>query len=106
MSELYTGIMQGLTEALAYTRGELTENVTVHRVTVVSVPEFSPEEIREIRIRAEMTQSVFASCIGVTVKAIESWEGGRSHPTGTARRMLSLMRNNPRFADEMGIIAR
>ena len=66
--------------------------------------DFSPKEIREIRLRSAMTQSVFAACIGVTKKAVESWEGGRSHPDGAARRTLSLMSRNPHFAEANGIL--
>ena len=53
-----------------------------------------------------MTQGVFAGCLGVTKKAVEGWEGGRSHPNGAVRRMLGLMKANPRFADDTGIITR
>ena len=75
--------------------------------SVASVPaEFSPEEIRQIRLNARMTQSIFASCVGVTKKAVEAWEGGRSRPDGAARRTLGLFQQNPRYADEVGIIVR
>lgn len=106
MSSFYEGIMQGLNEALAYTRGELTEDVRIHSITIADIPEFTPNEIREIRKNAGMTQGVFASCLGVTKKAVEGWEGGRSHPNGAVRRILSLMKENPQFADDVGIISR
>ena len=101
----YTEIMSALGEAVAYERGEL-DNVRVDKITVRETPVFSPEEIRQIRLAADMTQSVFAACIGVTKKAVEAWEGGRSKPDGAARRTLGLFRNNPRYADEAGIIIR
>ena len=106
MSSFYEGIMQGLNEALAYTRGELHEKVRIHSISVADIPEFTPAQIREIRIGAGMTQGVFAGCLGVTKKAVEGWEGGRSHPNGAVRRMLGLMKANPRFADDTGIITR
>ena len=103
----YNEIMQGLQEALAFVSGDHSVDVTVHKMSIASVPDsFTPDEIKEIRLNAKMTQSVFASCIGVTKKAVEAWEGGRSKPDGAARRTLGLLKQNPRYADEVGIIVR
>ena len=103
----YNEIMQSLHEAFAYVNGDPSVNATVHKMSVSSVPDaFTPEEIKEIRLNAKMTQSIFASCIGVTKKAVEAWEGGRSKPDGAARRTLGLFKQNPRYADDVGIIVR
>lgn len=99
-------IKRGLLEAIAYERGESVGAVQIHKMSISSVPEFTPEEIRQIRINAEMTQATFAACIGVSKKAVEGWEGGRSHPDGAARRTIGLFQTNPRYADEVGIIER
>lgn len=99
----YDEIMTGLQEAIDYENGKL-QNVTIHRKTVADVPYFSPDEIKRIRLNSNMTQSVFAACIGVSKKAVEAWEGGRSKPDGAARRTLGLMKNNSNFAIEMGIL--
>lgn len=105
MSTLFEDMMSSLNEIIAHERGEETGVVT-HKVTVQEVKSFSPDEIRQIRLDADMTQSTFAACIGVTKKAVEAWEGGRSKPDGAARRTIGLLQINPRFADEIGIIAR
>lgn len=106
MSKLYEDIRNGLEEAIAFEQGDLEtiSKTVVKKMKVAPVPDFSPKEIKEIRLQASMTQSVFAACIGVTKKAVESWEGGRSHPDGAARRTLSLMRQNPNFAETNGIL--
>lgn len=106
MSEAYESIMQGLKEALAHAQGTPVEGTIEHKLRVSAVPDFSPSEIRQIRLDANMTQAIFAACLGVTSKAIEGWEGGRAHPNGAVRRLLGLMRDNPRFADDAGIIDR
>ena len=97
-------IKSGLMEAIAYERGELTEGVRVHKVTIAEVKDFSPAEVRQIRIDAGMTQNTFAVCLGVSKKSVEAWEGGRSRPDGPARRLLGLMEPDPRFAYKLGII--
>ncbi len=106
MSKLYEDIRKGLEEAIAFEQGDpdIASKTVVRKMKVNPVPDFSPKEIREIRLRSAMTQSVFAACIGVTKKAVESWEGGRSHPDGAARRTLSLMSRNPHFAEANGIL--
>lgn len=38
-----------------------------------------------------MTQSVFASYMGVSVKTVEAWESGRTHPTGSVFRLLDIL---------------
>lgn len=38
-----------------------------------------------------MTQSVFAAYMGVSKKTVEAWEGGRTHPSGSAFRLLEML---------------
>ena len=106
MSIFFDDIKKGLEEAIAFEQGDpdVVSRTVVHKMTVHPVPDFSPKEIKEIRLKSAMTRSVFAACIGVSRKAVESWEGGRSHPDGAARRMLSLMNKDPHFAEANGIL--
>lgn len=105
MSKLFEDMMSSLNEIIAFEKGE-NADVVVHKVTIREIKAFSPAEIKSIRLNANMTQGTFAACIGVTKKAVEAWEGGRSKPDGAARRTLGLLQSNPRFADEAGIITR
>ena len=43
-----------------------------------------------------MTQQVFASFLDVSVKTVEAWETGRTHPTGPAYRLMYLLSHNQR----------
>lgn len=106
MRTLFDDLKSSLNEAIAYERGELTSEVTVHKIAVASVKDFSPSEIKQIRINAKMTQHTFAACVGVSQKSVEAWEGGRSKPDGAARRTLGLMQSDPLYADKVGIIIR
>lgn len=58
---------------------------------ILPVNEYSNKEIREIRMKAGMTQSVFASYMGVSKKTVEAWECGRTHPTGPVFRLLDIL---------------
>ncbi len=106
MNPLYDEIRKGLEEAIAFEQGnpDVAAKTVVRKMKVTPVPDYTPKEIREIRLKSAMTQSVFAACIGVTKKAVESWEGGRSRPDGAARRTLSLMSKDPHFAEANGIL--
>lgn len=106
MSALFDDLMSSLNEIIEYEQGKKTNEIVVHRLSIEEVKDFAPSEIREIRKSAKMTQAVFASCIGVTKKAVEAWEGGRSKPDGAARRTIGLFQKNPNYADELGIIVR
>lgn len=72
---------------------------------IADIPRFTPDEIKAIRINSNLTQDEFASCIGVSRRAVESWESGRTVPPGTARRIIGLMKNNPNFAVENELIS-
>ena len=58
---------------------------------IMPIREYSKREIREIRKKAGMTQNVFASYMGVSKKTVEAWEGGRTHPTGPAFRLMNIL---------------
>ena len=102
MTAVFDDIMNSLNELKDAAEGKPT-GLVVHQRTVKEVDVFTPQEIKRVRLDANMTQKTFAACIGVTAKSVEAWEGGRSKPDGAARRMLGLMRDNPGFAETMGI---
>ena len=103
MPSVYDDMMASLHELIEMAEGKETGAI-VHRRTVADLDTFTPQQIKAVRAGIGMTQKTFAACIGVSVKSIEAWEGGRSHPDGPARRILGLMKANPRFAEEMGIL--
>lgn len=105
MSTVYNDIMDSLNELLDAAQGKET-GIVVHPRKVKDVEYFSPQQIKQVRLDANMTQKTFAACIGVSSKSVEAWEGGRSHPDGAARRMLGLMKDHPGFAENMGLYIR
>ena len=59
----------------------------------------TPEEIRAIRKRLDLTQEQFAQLIGVTVFTVGGWERGEHVPSPLSLRMLrtvSATRNSER----------
>lgn len=101
---VYESIMQGLSEAVKYEKGEL--KAATSKVSVAPLPDIRAADIRNIRLSLKMTQVVFAKIMGVSVKTVEAWEGGRSVPNGTAKRMLSMLQTDPKLPEKYNILAR
>lgn len=89
MSTMFDDLKQGLEEAIDYEKG--VGQARTRTYTILPVREYSGEEIRELRRKAGMTQSVFASYMGVSKKTVEAWEGGRTHPTGPVFRLMDIL---------------
>ena len=92
MSSLFEDLKEGLEEAIAYEKGYGAGSVKTYMI--LPVKEYSGKEIRDIRTKAGMTQSVFASYMGVSIKTVEAGEGGRTHPTGPVFRLLDILSKN------------
>jgi putative transcriptional regulator len=60
--------------------------------------EISSLGVRAIRERTSLSQSEFASLIGVSVKTLQNWEQDRRHPTGPAVALLRIIAFKPKFA--------
>jgi len=103
MSKVSEGILQGLREAVKYTDGNLEARTFVRSFSPVR-DSISADEIREIRNNLGMTQSIFAGVIGVSPKTVESWENGRYSPDGAARRLISILQDDPDFPRKYNII--
>ena len=89
MSTLFDDLKQGLQEAIAYEKGQGTARIKTY--TIARGREYCSAEIGDIRMKAGMTQSVFAAYMGVSKKTVEAWEGGRTHPSGPAFRLLEVL---------------
>lgn len=89
MSSLFEDLRQGLQETIEYEKEQGKARVKTYMI--LPVKEYSNTEIRAIRMKAGMTQSVFASYMGVSKKTVEAWESGRTHPTGPVFRLLDIL---------------
>lgn len=90
---VYESILQGLNEAISTEKGHLRAKRC--RMTVQPPEEFDAEEIRTIRLSANMTQKIFANFLGVSPKTVESWEAGRYKRMAPARRAHGAFASGP-----------
>ena len=58
---------------------------------LTTVHGFTGEEIRALREREEVSQTVFAHYLNVTKDSVSQWERGQKKPVGAALKLLSLV---------------
>ncbi len=51
----------------------------------------TPDEIRAIRERENVSQSVFANYLNVTTSLVSKWERGEKRPSGSSLKLLLLV---------------
>lgn len=49
---------------------------------------FTPEEIKKLRLKLMLSQTEFAKLLGVTFESVNRYENGRSRPTFRVQRKL------------------
>ncbi|TVQ85727.1 MAG: helix-turn-helix domain-containing protein [Micavibrio sp.] len=86
MSDISQSMIKGMEEALAFAKGEKNG-------AVVHIPE--EINVRRIRKKLNMSQSVFAAYFGVNLRTVQDWEQGRRMPTGAARNFLFVIDQEP-----------
>ena len=58
------------------------------------VEDMAPERIREIRLRENASQAVFARYLNVTTGLVSQWERGEKRPRGASLKLLTLVAKN------------
>ena len=86
MREIFSSIKQGLEEAVAFSEGQCPKAV---------VHEFSPVDVKNIRVNMGMSQNEFASAFGISVSTLRHWERGDRVPHGPALVLLNVVKKEP-----------
>lgn len=55
------------------------------------IHEFTADQIKALREREDVSQTVFARYLGVTKDSVSQWERGQKRPAGSALKLLSLV---------------
>ena len=61
------------------------------RLCIPPIESLQPEQIKQIRVAANVSQSVFAALLNTSVSTVQKWEVGQKRPTGIALKLLHLV---------------
>ncbi|MGC9951790.1 MAG: helix-turn-helix domain-containing protein [Bryobacteraceae bacterium] len=87
-------IIEGLQEAIAWTRGENSDV----RFTLLQVPEV---DVREVRTKMGLSQAQFATKFGFPPATLRNWEQGRSRPDAPTRVLLAVIAKHPEAVEDV-----
>jgi putative transcriptional regulator len=95
------GLIQGLQEAVAYSRGEVKLR-TRTRELPKPAPKWTASQIRKLRKEIyHMSQPAFAILLNVTAATVRSWEQGQKSPSGAAARLLQIIANDRHMVEKL-----
>ncbi len=93
--DFFSGIMDGLTEALAYEKGKASAQTYARKQALPDIDVF------EVRKSLSMTQKSFAEVLGVSCRTVEAWECGKSVPTPTAKKLMHLIKQDHSLIEKL-----
>jgi putative transcriptional regulator len=64
------------------------------RLCVPPVAPLQPAQIKRIREASHVSQAVFAALLNTSLSTVQKWEIGQKRPTGTALKLLHLVKKN------------
>lgn len=73
---------------------DVIDATTMHEFDVLCLPpviEFTSKEIKKIRLREQVSQTVFAKYLNTSPSTVRQWEQGNKHPRGTSLKLLNLV---------------
>lgn len=93
--DFFSELMDGLEEALAYSKGKASAETFVRKRSLPTV------NVVEIRESLRMTQKSFAAVLGVSRRTVEAWETGKSNPTPTAKKLMFLIQEDHTLIEKL-----
>lgn len=79
-------ILEGIQEIREFKKGKISLRTRILK---------EPDSSKNIREKLKLSQSAFASLMGVSVRTVQDWEQGRRAPKGPAKSLLRIAEQNP-----------
>ena len=95
--DFFSGIMDGLQEALAHKKGKAAAETFARKRSLPTI------NVVEIRTSLAMTQKSFAEILGVSCRTVEAWESGKSTPTPTAKKLMYLIQEDHSLVRKLSV---
>jgi len=91
-------------QAEAHASGE--KKLRTNVLEILPVPEYKPQQIKDIRKRLGVTQVLLGGIVGVSTKTVEAWEIGYRKPSSSAMRVLAELDTNPGYFSKIAKVDR
>ena len=94
MGQAFNALSSALDEAIENAKADkkFLKEETVS-IEIEPLVQYTAEDIKAIRSKTGLTQSLFAQWFGVSTRTVEAWESGRNKPSGPSSRLLSLLKS-------------
>jgi putative transcriptional regulator len=90
---IFDELMQGIEEINQHLAGKIT--LKTYTVESNTMPEVTPEIIRDTREKLNLSRPVFAHELHVSPRTLEKWEQGRTKPNDQAATLIMMVRKFP-----------
>ncbi|MCF7521431.1 DNA-binding transcriptional regulator [Neisseria sp. ZJ106] len=90
VSEVLHDLAAGLHQIGVISDSEMKRYDKAH---LTQVEPLAPADIKAIREREELTQAAFAIHLNISKNQVSDWERGVKKPSGTALKLLTLVKN-------------
>lgn len=97
--ELFKELRQGITEMKQHESGILT--LKTYHIQKPEKLEISSKEIKSIRSKLRLSQSVFSRLFRVSKRTLEKWEQGVAKPNEQAAALILLVKKNPKLLNQL-----
>ena len=88
-------LVQSAKQAEEHSAGK--KKLRTNVIEIKPVPNYEPQQIKDVRAKLGLTQGLMGGIIGVSPKTIEAWEAGFRKPSGAAMRVIEELDSNPNF---------
>ncbi|HXB73381.1 MAG TPA: helix-turn-helix domain-containing protein [Candidatus Acidoferrales bacterium] len=93
LNRVSRGVIAGLKQAVAHTRGKITLPVRYYDVP-------GRVDVKAIRTKSGLSQMEFAGRYGLSVRTLQDWELGRTQPPSAVRAYLIVIDRFPDTVDK------
>jgi len=100
--DIFAELMEGFDALEEARKGKLTLRTT--EVERKPPPEMTPERVREVRMKLQVSQPVFARKLRTEPRTIANWEQGVAKPNAQAAILLALVDRHPELLDEIAAL--
>ncbi|WP_022728338.1 helix-turn-helix domain-containing protein [Fodinicurvata sediminis] len=93
-TDIGSGIIEGLEEAIAWKRGDLA-------LETVNIDPMPATRIRAIRRKLASSTKVFEKRFGIPASTMNNWEQGRRKPDPAARLLFQIIEREPETVERI-----